>query len=164
MLLNRLFVSWAIPALMVSFAIRASSIGSDVSVNPPFSIQQDGSGSWLAKPNGERFFSLGVCCVAQGPSRTEFDANNPAYAAWRHYDDSKSWAEATLKRLRSWGFTTIGGWSDFHVLKEPAEKEVAFAPVCTSDQPPVLHGGTCGIRNYRPYGFSCPRENHGVAR
>src|SRR5947208_505043 len=32
-------------------------------VNPPFSIQQQGDTAWLVRPNGERFFSLGVCCV-----------------------------------------------------------------------------------------------------
>ena len=51
-------------------------------------------------------------------SRKEFDPDNPGYAAWQHYADSNQWAEATLKRLKSWNFTTIGGWSDFHVFKQ----------------------------------------------
>jgi hypothetical protein len=50
-----------------------------------FSIQQQGSTSWLVRPNGERFFSLGVCCVTPGTSRREFDPSNPSYAAWQHY-------------------------------------------------------------------------------
>jgi len=59
----------------------------------------------------------------------EFDADNPAYAAWQHYSDSNQWAVATLKRLKSWRFTTIGGWSDFPLLRKSHDMEVAFAPV-----------------------------------
>jgi hypothetical protein len=95
----------------------------------PFSIQQEQENTWLIKPNGERFFSFGVCCVSMGASRKEFNADNPGYAAWQHYSDSNHWAEATLKRLKSWRFTTIGGWSDFPALKQCSEMDVAFAPV-----------------------------------
>lgn len=64
-----------------------------------------------------------------GVSRKEFDTNNPGYVAWQHYADSNHWAEATLKRLKSWGFTTIGGWSDFAAFKQCHDTNVAFAPV-----------------------------------
>jgi hypothetical protein len=100
-----------------------------LSANPGFSIQQEGEAAWLLRPNGERFFSLGVCCVNQGASRKEFHSVNPAYAAWQHYADSNLWAKATLKRLKAWGFTTVGGWSDFQVLKNCRDQGVAFAPV-----------------------------------
>jgi hypothetical protein len=99
------------------------------STNHPFSIQEEGEKAWLATPTGERFFSLGVCCVKQGASRKDYDPANPAYAAWRHYADSNLWAKATLKRLKAWGFTTVGGWSDFQVLRQCGDKDVAFAPV-----------------------------------
>ena len=100
-----------------------SSAGSSPSPNTspagkPFSIQQQDGTAWLVRPNGERFFSFGVCVVSMGASRKEFDPDNPGYAAWQHYADSNQWAEATLKRLKSWNFTTIGGWSDFHVFKQ----------------------------------------------
>ncbi len=95
----------------------------------PFSIQKQDQISWLVRPSGERFFSLGVCCVDPGISRAEFRTDNPGYAAWRHYPDSTQWAEATLQRLRSWGFTTIGGWSDFQALGRCHDPDIAFAPV-----------------------------------
>src|SRR5437762_838946 len=94
-----------------------------------FTIQQQGQAAWLVRPNGELFFSLGVCCVSQGASRNEFDSANPGYAAWQHYADSNLWANATLKRLKTWGFTTVGGWSDFQALRDCGDKDVAFAPV-----------------------------------
>ncbi|MGH8527559.1 MAG: hypothetical protein ACREXY_26115, partial [Gammaproteobacteria bacterium] len=46
-----------------------------------------------------------------------------------HYGDSNQWARTTLKRLKGWGFTTVGGWSDFAVLKNCGDPGVAFAPV-----------------------------------
>src|SRR5262249_38252837 len=102
---------------VTNVAVLALALGSGTSVtaaeefptNPGFSIQRQGETACLVRPNGERFFSLGVCCVSQGASRKEFDPANPAYAAWQHYADSNMWANATLKRLKAWGFTTIGG-------------------------------------------------------
>jgi hypothetical protein len=67
--------------------------------------------------------------VDQGISPKEFNTNNPAYAGWKHYSDSNAWANATLERLKSWGFTTVGGWSDFRALQQCAEPDVAFTPV-----------------------------------
>jgi hypothetical protein len=100
-----------------------------ISTNLGFSIRQQGKTAWLVRPNGERFFSLGVCVVSQGASPKEFNAANPGYAAWQHYADSNQWAHATLKRLKDWGFTTVGGWSDFQVLRDCGDQDVAFAPV-----------------------------------
>ena len=65
--------------------------------NAPFSIQQREGISWLTRPNGERFFSLGVCVVNQGASREQFSSTNPGYAAFQHYENSNRWAEATLQ-------------------------------------------------------------------
>ena len=118
-------------ALFLVFALGCdeSSVGVETASNPRFSIQQQGGTSWLVKPNGERFFSFGVCCVNQGASKEEWDPANPAYAAWQHYSDSNAWAEATLKRLTQWGVTTIGGWSDFQSFKGCSGTTLAFAPV-----------------------------------
>jgi hypothetical protein len=95
----------------------------------PFSIQEQNGTSWLIKPNGERFFSRGVCSVNMGTPRTAFDPDKPVYAAWQHYSEPNRWATATLKRLESWRFTTVGAWSDFEVLRQCRDAHVAFAPV-----------------------------------
>jgi hypothetical protein len=109
--------------LALGIGVNANAFGEG------FSIEQRGGDAWLVRPGGERFFSFGVCCVNQGIARDEFNPANPGYAAWRHYADSNVWAEATLRRLKSWGFTTVGGWSDFHSLKQCRATNVAFAPV-----------------------------------
>ncbi len=116
-------------AIANGFSVDASPLTGTSLQKRPFSVQQQGEIAWLIRPNGERFFSFGVCCVDRGASRTEFRADNPGYAAWQHHADSNEWAEATLKRLKSWGFTTVGGWSDFQALKKCQDTDVAFAPV-----------------------------------
>jgi hypothetical protein len=116
---------WIIIGLSVSGLLTARA----ADTNAPFSIQQRDGILWLARPGGERFFSLGVCCVNQGFSRERFDPMNPGYAAFQHYDNSNRWAETTTKRLKSWGFTTVGGWSDDAALRQSRDPELAFIPV-----------------------------------
>ena len=96
---------------------------------PPFSIQQHDKISWLTRPDGERFFSLGVCCVNQGAAHDQFNPTNPGYVAFEHYGNSNLWAEATDERLASWGFTTVGGWSDYAALGQCSNTDMAFIPV-----------------------------------
>jgi hypothetical protein len=125
--------------------------------NAPFSIQERDGISRLIDPDGKRFFSLGVCVVGQGASREDFNSTNPAYAAFQHYENSNRWAVATLQRLKSWGFTTVGGWSDFRALKECGEREVAFTP--------VLHvGSTCGVPWWDMWDTNIIQRMHQVAR
>jgi hypothetical protein len=115
--------------LLPTSLLMLSLLYTGAATNPPFSIQQRDGISWLAKPNGERFFSLGVCVVNQGESREQFTPTNPGYAAFQHYENSNRWAEATLNRLKSWKFTTVGGWSDYAALRQCRDADVAFIPV-----------------------------------
>ena len=108
---------------------RLVAVAEGLSLNPPFSIQRQAQAAWLVRPNGERFFSLGICCVNQGVARKDFDPANPGYAGWQHYVDSNLWANTTVKRLKSWGFITVGGWSDFRALGNCPDADIGFAPV-----------------------------------
>jgi hypothetical protein len=112
-----------------SLARKPRPSGLASSSSPPFSIQKDGAVWWLCSPEGRRFFSLGVCCVAQGATREEFDPENPGYAAWQHYPTPAAWADASLRRLRAWGFTTVGAWSDFAALRGSREPSLLLTPV-----------------------------------
>lgn len=123
--------------LMLSMALTgwlrpvpgADTTGPGSMAGPAFSIQESNGISWLVKPDGTRFFSMGVCCVGAGVSRTEFDPDNPGYASWQWYTNSAEWAGTTVRRLGSWGFTTIGAWSDFHLLRQCTNSTLLFAPV-----------------------------------
>lgn len=83
---------------------------------PPFSLKQEAGKWWLVSPQGDPFFSKGVCLVTRGASREAWDPENPGYASWRYHDDDTAWAEETLRRLNLWTFTTIGAWSDHDIL------------------------------------------------
>jgi hypothetical protein len=96
---------------------------------PPFSIAQRNSNWWLVSPQGKAFFSLGVCSTGQGDPRESFDPENPGYAAWQEYASPDAWAEATLRRLKTWRFTTLGGWSDFPAFKRRKEQSLWLTPV-----------------------------------
>jgi hypothetical protein len=125
--------------------------------NAPFSIEQKGQTSWLARPDGQKFFSQGVCVVNQGESPERFNSTNPAYAAFQHYENSTRWAEATLNRLQSWRFTTIGGWSDFSTLRQCREAEVAFIPV-------LAVGMSCGVPWVDMWDTNVIARMHRIAR
>ncbi|HEV2454505.1 MAG TPA: hypothetical protein VGY98_09595 [Verrucomicrobiae bacterium] len=105
--------------------------------NAPFSIARHHGIFWLARPDGGRFFSLGVCCVNQGFARNRFNPTNPGYAAFQHYENSNLWAAATLGRLEAWHFTTIGGWGDYSAFRGFPDSNIAFIPV-------LAVGMTCG--------------------
>jgi hypothetical protein len=122
-----------------------------------FSIRQQDTGWWLVSPRGQRFFSLGVCCVNQGFSRQAFDPENPGYAAWQHYQDAGSWADATATRLKAWGFTTLGAWSDHRTLGQAKEMTLWLTP--------ILHiGSTAGAPWWDMWDPKVIRRMEDVAR
>jgi hypothetical protein len=105
--------------------------------SPPFTLTRDGAQWWLRSPDGQPFFSVGVCLVTRGASRENFSPINPGYAAWQHYRSDAAWADATLKRLREWGFETIGAWSH--------HSNLIASPHMLRGLTPVLHvGSTAG--------------------
>jgi hypothetical protein len=95
----------------------------------PFTVRSDSGRWWLVTPAGRPFFSSGVCCVTSGETWLEYDLKKPAYAAWRQHPSPIDWADATLTRLKSWGFTTIGGWSDDAMLKRSPKMDMPYTLV-----------------------------------
>ncbi len=96
---------------------------------PAFTVRSNASGWSLITPEGRAVFSRGVCVITQGTGREQFDPENPGYAAWQHYPDAGAWADNTLRRLKSWGFTTVGGWSELAALRPSKEQTLSLTPV-----------------------------------
>jgi len=85
---------------------------------------------WLVTPGGRLFLSFGMNCVDEG-NATSLDGRDGWYEELprdgrfyltnliRKYgeDHRAAWREVSYARLRSWGFNTIGNWSDGEVLK-----------------------------------------------
>jgi hypothetical protein len=112
---------------------------------PGFTVRRDADRWALFTPAGKPFFSLGVCCVVQGPSRGEYDPENPSYARWRFYDSPSEWAAGSVRRLADWGFTTVGGWSDYEALLPAMRGKPVGGDERLVGITPVLHlGSTAG--------------------
>jgi len=104
---------------------RFSPRRNDSKAIPRFSIQREGENWWLAdRERFKRFFSLGVCSVTRGLSATEFDPENPGLCGLATLQRTVGLADASLKRLKGWGFTTLGAWSDHETLKRSTENDI----------------------------------------
>lgn len=71
-------------------------------------------GRWcLADPEGRPFFSLGVNVVSFRADRVRGTNQSPyCEAAAAKHGRQSNWARAAVRRLRGWGFNTLGAWSD----------------------------------------------------
>jgi hypothetical protein len=78
-----------------------------------FQVAEVGKRWLLITPGGEAFYSVGVNHVTAN-NNTDRETGVCPYceAVDAAYEDREAWAEATSERLASWGFNTIGAWSD----------------------------------------------------
>ncbi len=67
-----------------------------------FRVEKMGGRWWLVTPEGNVFFSKGVCNVNAQP---ESPSSPPAPA------DLNKWAAETARLLKKWNFNTVGAWS-----------------------------------------------------
>src|ERR1700754_3885600 len=76
-----------------------------------YRVEQSAGVWWFIAPDGTPFFSNGVNVVTPGATPADDRPVAGEYAALHHYPTFDAWSDATLARLRSWNFNTIGGWS-----------------------------------------------------
>ena len=77
---------------------------------------------WLIDPDGGRFLSKGVNTVRFDQDAIQNSSRIPyAEACGKKYGSESAWRTAAAARLVSWGFNTLGSWSD--------EAVAAAAPV-----------------------------------
>jgi hypothetical protein len=79
-----------------------------------FHTQQHGGRWWLVTPDGRPFYSHGVNHVTAAPN-TDLETGRCPYCDTlaTKYPSLDAWRDATVSRLRDWGFNTIGAWSDW---------------------------------------------------
>lgn len=85
-----------------------------------FQVAEVGDRWFLITPDGAPFYSIGVNHVTAN-NNTDRETGVCPYceAVDSAYESREDWAAATAARLSSWGFNTIGAWSD----------DAAFAPL-----------------------------------
>lgn len=113
-----------------------------------FRTHHDGKRWWLVDPAGYLYLSSGLVCVTHHSASTRLKGKETLFEkieekdgefapAWSFHNNSDqfdfaianlirafgkdyktAWAEMTHKRLKNWGITTIGAWSDCEFARE----------------------------------------------
>jgi hypothetical protein len=103
-----------------------------------FSVAQKHGRWWLVTPQGEPFYAAGIDTVSpvgDTDQVTGLCLYCEAVASEYPNDPNHSeWATATLAQLRSWGFNTLGDFSDDSVLGSQMPYEVQLTMAGTSDE------------------------------
>jgi hypothetical protein len=75
--------------------------------------QASGGRWWFVDPSGHPFYSTGIDHVSAAPD-VDVSTNQCPYceAIASQYPSTAAWAIATVAQLRSWGFNTMGDYSD----------------------------------------------------
>jgi hypothetical protein len=93
-----------------------------------FRVQEIDGRWWFISPDGKPMLSLGVCTVTfQGATIRDTRVAPYKAATEKRYGTVEKWREATAGRLISWGFNTLGAWSD-EKLAQAGEVPLAYAP------------------------------------
>jgi hypothetical protein len=78
-----------------------------------FQVAEVGDRWLLITPDGKPFYSVGVNHVTANNNVDRETGICPyCEAVDSIYESRQAWAQATSERLQSWGFNTIGAWSD----------------------------------------------------
>ncbi len=81
---------------------------------------------WLITPDGNVFFSKGVNNINYAGDHSPALGYSPlGRLNAQKYGSAQKWAEATARRLRDWGFNTVGAWSSGVMT----EQRMPYAPV-----------------------------------
>lgn len=94
-----------------------------------FSVTQTASGRWeLLDPHGKAFYSAAVCVVLPGDGAIV--PGGQGYNVLPIYKgDKAAWAKATVKRLRDWGFNSLGAWCDEAIYGQGLPYTISLALV-----------------------------------
>ena len=79
-----------------------------------FSLGESKGRSWLVTPQGQPFYAAASDTVAPDGSGTDQVTGICPYCRTvaNNYPSTSAWGTAAIGRLRSWGFNTLGAYSD----------------------------------------------------
>ncbi len=112
--------------------------GSRAATNPPptfaatgyFHIGTADGRSWFVTPTGQPFYSSGIDHVSPDPDTDETTGQCPyCEAIAAEYPTTADWANATVKQLRSYGFNSLGPFTDTSIFasKMPYSVQLGMA-------------------------------------
>src|ERR1035438_7457151 len=99
--------------------------------NPFFHSMQVNGRWWLIDPDGHRFISKGVTTVLFAQDTIYGTNLSPSLETNKaKYGSPEAWRKAVAQRLTSWGFNTLGAWSDNGVAEiTVGNRRLAYAPI-----------------------------------
>jgi hypothetical protein len=78
-----------------------------------FAIGHKGKHSYFVTPTGQPFYSTGIDHVSSDPDTDQTTGQCPyCQTIASEYPSTSAWATATVARLRSWGFNSLGAFTD----------------------------------------------------
>jgi hypothetical protein len=78
-----------------------------------FRVEQRSGTWWFVSPSGHLTLSAGVDHVAYRPDKIHGTSVCPYFDhVSKAYPTKQAWAKTEIERLRSWGFNTLGSWTD----------------------------------------------------
>ena len=78
-----------------------------------FRVEQRSGVWWFVEPSGKLALSVGVNNVSYRGDVIQGTSKHPYFEnISKIFPSKEAWAQAEIKRLESWGFNTIGSWSD----------------------------------------------------
>ncbi|MBC7234909.1 MAG: beta-agarase [Chloroflexi bacterium] len=92
-----------------------------------FRVQVVNKRWWIIDPDNQPFVSLGICHIAykgERPITISADTDPTGYSPYieacdrRYGGDPEVWAAFQAKRLRRWGFNTVGSWSSVEMFRQ----------------------------------------------
>jgi len=93
-----------------------------------FRTHHDGQRWWLVTPDGHGFLSIGACCVhPRGDTIRRTDRRPYLKNVLARHGDTKTWAQSTRHRLRTWGFNTMACWSGREIVDMPRTEILSFS-------------------------------------
>jgi agarase len=100
-----------------------------------FSLGQSKGRWWLVTPQGQPFYAAGIDTVAPDGSGTDQVTGICPYCQTvaNDYPSTSAWGTATIARLRSWGFNTMGAFSDSSDLGSQMPYEVQLTMASGDD-------------------------------
>jgi hypothetical protein len=101
-----------------------------------FSVAQKAGGGWtLVTPQGEPFYESGIDTVAPDGSGTDATTGVCPYCQTvaNDFPSRAAWAASTISQLRSWGFNSLGGYSDDADLGSQMPYEVQLSMASGDD-------------------------------
>jgi hypothetical protein len=111
----KLALAFAMAGALASVLIAAATTPAQESAAGPgyFRAGERQGIWWLIDPSGKPTLSIGVDQIAYEPDRIRGTGPAPyREAVSKLYPDRNAWDLGALFRLRTWGFNTIGAWSD----------------------------------------------------